>query len=251
MVTSQSSSVAYSEFINGDKWLVNYFLLKKDDSNGSLHNLVKLSELVMERSEAIDPQKFRDWKFAYLGLENVESTTGFLINFEKRPGQKIRSRSKIFYGGDLLYGRLRPTLNKVFLTDNGFGGGICSTEFFVLKVDQSKIPAIVLRFILASDYVLNQIKTFTAGAALPRISIGDFLNINIPLPDKKVMKEFEEKIVQLSIELHKCREFYLNSSKLVADLFSSVYLTKGGDRLNGGSASEERDKCKLEGSLPG
>ena len=222
----QIVTITHSELASSEKWLINYFLSKKTNDTYSDNNLVKLGELVSERNETIDPQKYPNWQFAYLGLENVESNTGFLVNFEKKLGKDIKSRTKVFYGGDLLYGKLRPTLNKVFYTNINFKGGISSTEFFVLKVDEKRISANVLKFLLSSDYVLSQIKSFTAGAALPRIHIDDFMNIRIPMPDPKKLAKLEERITKLNNEILKSREIYFNSRSLYKELYDSIVSTQ-------------------------
>ena len=247
----QFSSVPYAEFMHSDKWLVNYFLLQKKTQRQSAAaaHTVKLHTLVEERNEALDPQKYPAWRFIYLGLEHIESNTGFLNEVEIKLGKEVKSRSKVFYGGDLLYGKLRPTLNKVYKVDDDFsGGGLCSTEFFVLKVKEDKVPSGVLRFLLASAFVLEQIRTFTAGAALPRISAAEFMKIDIPLPDKGSMAKFSEEIVQLNREIARAREVYFSAPRLYRELFASVY--GEGEKGNSPLIADGGRKNELEGSLP-
>jgi hypothetical protein len=74
-------------------------------------------------------------KYLYLGLEHIESNTGnFITNIEV--GKNILSSKNVFHKGDVLYGKLRPYLNKVVIaTDDG----ICSTDILVLKTKMPKI----------------------------------------------------------------------------------------------------------------
>src|SRR5690242_891297 len=99
---------------------------------GTAYPSRKLATLVEERKETVDPQSRPEELFRYVGLENVESTTGNLVDFKPRYGREIRSRSKAFHAGDILYGRLRPYLNKVFLAEEPAADGLCSAEFYVL-----------------------------------------------------------------------------------------------------------------------
>jgi restriction endonuclease S subunit len=227
MVTPQTTVISHSDLEKSDKWLINLFLSKTSNIPLTIYNLVKLEELVIERNESIDPQKYPEWMFSYVGLENIEANTGFLTSLEKKAGNKIKSRSKVFYGGDLLYGKLRPSLNKVYLVDSKFGAGICSTEIFVLKVKEDVISPKVLRFLLSTQYVLSQIIAYTAGAALPRIHISDFMNINIPIPDKQVLMALEIQLEEFKIELSKGRDLYFNFNKRNEQIFYSFFAENG------------------------
>ncbi|MBL7707550.1 MAG: restriction endonuclease subunit S [Chitinophagaceae bacterium] len=244
---SNVAIISHTELETSDKWLINYFLSEPNNEDDAKYNIVKLEELVVERNETIDPQKFPDWMFAYIGLENIETNTGFLTNFDKRSGKEIKSRTKTFYGGDLLYGKLRPSLNKVYLAEKSFGGGICSTEIFVLKVREDKISPIVLRFLLSTNYVLAQIKSYTAGAALPRIHIKDFMSIKIPIPDKKKLSKLEKELNILNNEILKGRDLFLNSSQLNEQLFESLFVQKGSITI---LEKHKPNLIKLEGKLP-
>jgi type I restriction enzyme, S subunit len=64
----------------------------------------------------------------YVGLEHIESQSMRLL----RHGYagEIRSSSLQFYAGDVLYGKMRPYLNKVWVADFD---GLCSTEFLVFR----------------------------------------------------------------------------------------------------------------------
>ena len=66
----------------------------------------------------------------YVGLENMEKDGG-QISFQKV--DKVRSTKNIFHVGDLLYGKLRPYLNKhgVATLD-----GVCSTDILVFKANE-------------------------------------------------------------------------------------------------------------------
>ena len=67
----------------------------------------------------------------YVGLEHIESNTGiFLGSLEP---QEVKSSTFYFTEEHVLYGRLRPYLNKVLLPDFK---GHCSTEIFPIKVNK-------------------------------------------------------------------------------------------------------------------
>lgn len=84
-----------------------------------------IGDLVRVGRERIDPQTHPD--FPYIGLEDVDPHSLGLPRMG-RAGD-MRSASVHFRPGDVLYGRLRPYLNKVVSPDFE---GLCSAEFIPL-----------------------------------------------------------------------------------------------------------------------
>ena len=150
----------------------------------------------MKEKETVDPQAHPGDLMNYIGLENVESTTGDLVGFKPRYGKEIRSRSKRFYEGDVLYGRLRPYLNKVLVADSEIAVGICSGEFYVLVPRQDRVRANYLRAILSSEHVRKHVASWQTGSALPRLQLDDLLGIEVPLPPMEAQETFEEFLVR-------------------------------------------------------
>lgn len=167
-----------------DRWLITSFLDENDVTQLiPKTKMISLGDLLKERKESMDPQENMDTYFHYLGLENIQPFTGFLVDYHDKQGGEIKSRCKIFYNNDFLYGRLRPLLNKSIVI-NGITQGICSTEFLVFEINESKIHPLLLKYLVSSDIVQEQIEKYIAGASLPRIQAEDFLSIQIPLLDK-------------------------------------------------------------------
>ena len=128
----------------------------------------------------------------YVGLEHISQDSGHLYGDIKldNPGE-IKSLKNVFRSGDILYGKLRPNLNKVWLSDRN---GICSTDIFVVRpLNDGVLPALyayIFRSPVFNRTVLSQIK----GAQLPRIGWQSFANIEIPLPPLEVQREIVAEI---------------------------------------------------------
>jgi type I restriction enzyme S subunit len=71
-------------------------------------------------------KKNRDNEF-YIGMENIQSWTGKYVSTTEIDSEGI---CNIFENNNILFGKLRPYLAKVYLTENN---GVCSSEFLVLK----------------------------------------------------------------------------------------------------------------------
>jgi hypothetical protein len=173
------------------RWDVEAFAGTAHAAAESAYPLVRLGELVRESREALEPRRQPGRLFHYLGLEHVEPLTGDLVGFAPRRGSEIRSRSKIFRAGYVLYGRLRPALNKVYLARGPVAEGICSTEFFVLVPDAARIGPLLLRYTLASPGVVAHLVRLASGAALPRVALGDLLEVQVPLPPRPHQERIE------------------------------------------------------------
>ena len=126
MITNTISS---NDLFLKNVWSVQLFLPKEELQTNDEFKLTKLEKLVYERRENITLSS-SDQNVNYIGLENIEAKTGRISLFSPKQGEEIKSTCKRFYKGDILYGRLRPTLNKVYYNDY-FKEGVCTTEIIV------------------------------------------------------------------------------------------------------------------------
>jgi len=186
-------------------WSAQYFSMSNANNTSVLFPSVRIRDIVKERKETVNPQDDPFSEYTYLGLENIESNTRALFLPKIKTGAEIKSTAKVFRDGDVLYGKLRPNLNKVYLVDETTPIGICSTEILVL-IPQENIMAEYLAEILLSDDVKQRAESLTRGASLPRVQADDFLDIEIPLPDKATQKEMVE-----FIRHHREKWFYYRS----------------------------------------
>ena len=137
-----------------------------------------LSQLVtFKRSIATVSDEMR-----YIGLASITPNTGQLSDaVETATGQCIA-----FESGDVLYGRLRPYLNKVWLADSD---GVCSPEFHVMQPsDQRALRSEYLAVVMRTSLIVAQTKHMMTGNTHPRITNGDVENLLIPLADSTVQR---------------------------------------------------------------
>jgi hypothetical protein len=187
--------LTWAELERAGRWTVETLAAREGPLAVAAYPQVRLAELVTERRETVHPGRWPDFCFAYLGLEHVAPQTGFLEGFTPRRGREVRSASRVFRRDDVLYGRLRPYLNKVHLAAEPVACGICSGEFLVLTPDQERVRPLVLRELLASAYVADAVKGQALGSALPRLQLADLLAQRVPLPPLEVQAELEAELV--------------------------------------------------------
>ncbi len=203
-----------------DRWLINSLLSTNthQDIFGK-SKLISLNEVLTERKESIDPQEFTSKKFNYLGLENIQPFTGFIVGFTPKYGKEIKSRCKVFQTNDFLFSKLRPTLNKCTVIDESFDKGICSSEFLVFKIDESVFNPLVLKFLISMNYVQKQIENYIAGTALPRIQTKDFLSIKIPLIPKTLQDDLSLYLEDIN---YLYKQYFLKLNNYENDLNNSL-----------------------------
>lgn len=85
--------------------------------------MLELGEICDKINNNINPQD-NVGIVKYIGLENIESNTGTLVGDINSEYSLIKSAKTRFNKGDILYGKLRPNLNKVWQAEFD---GICST----------------------------------------------------------------------------------------------------------------------------
>lgn len=128
----------------------------------------------------------------YIGLENIVSQLGKLTGQTTYAApSEIKSLKTVFAVGDVLYGKLRPNLNKVWRADRN---GICSTDIFALRTDQSAVHPVFLETILRSTAFNTKVMEHLRGAQLPRVGWNDFSAIEIPIPPLEVQREIVAEV---------------------------------------------------------
>jgi len=125
----------------------------------------------------------------YIGMENIESWTGKYLN--NGSYNEIIGISNTFKKNDLLFGKLRPYLAKVFKCHSS---GVCSSEFLVLRCINNSMN--YLFYLLLSKSMIENINSSTYGTKMPRASweyIGNIIIPIPPLPDQRAIAEFLDR----------------------------------------------------------
>ena len=151
--------------------------------------MTELGEIFTLRKEQINPQN-QTGVISYIGLENIESNSGNLVGEVDTDIKSIKSIKNVFYKGDVLYGKLRPNLNKVWLANID---GICSTDILVLTSKSEHSPELY-ELILRSDDFNKEVLNGLKGAQLPRVSFDYMSKIQIPVVSADIQKSFIDQI---------------------------------------------------------
>lgn len=132
-----------------------------------------------------------------LELEDIEKNSGILLRKVYQKERKAVSNKNKFSKGNVLYGKLRPYLNKCYIADED---GYCSTEIVPMKLDKNVINK-YLQLVLMSPYFLNYVNEKSYGTKMPRLGTKDAQNSLIPLPPIEEQQRIVDKIEELFAKL--------------------------------------------------
>ena len=175
----------------------------------------KLGHVTERVTSQILPINYPDKEFLYIGIEHIESNTGMLNNANHQTGDDIKSNKNKFEAGNILYGKLRPYLNKVWLADRS---GICSTDIWVLRPIKNMTNGYFVSTFLKFQPIVDVLNSKTEGANLPRVKAYSFDKLPVSLPPLSLQQEFA-KIVE-DIESEKARQ--AESRKKLDELFNCL-----------------------------
>lgn len=136
----------------------------------------------------------------YVGLEHIESGNSVLKSFGT--AQNLRSSKFIFSEGDILYGKLRPYLDKAVITNKK---GICSTDILVFRPKNNVPAGFIVNLIHWSPFIEYAKKT-THGVNHPRTSWNSIRNFTCGIPQYEEQKEIASILSSIDEKIERERQ---------------------------------------------
>jgi type I restriction enzyme S subunit len=159
--------------------------------------IAKLGEIAVSRKEIVYPQQ-EESSTPYVGLEHIMSGEIRLRRFGNI--SDVRSAKMKFYKGDILYGKLRPYLDKAVLANID---GVCSTDIIVIKTKKDIIPEFLIYVLHSKKFIKHAISTMR-GTNHPRTSWESIARFKIGVPPLQEQRKIAEVLsaVDRAIELY-------------------------------------------------
>jgi len=137
----------------------------------------------------------------YVGLENIGQGNNLLES--KGNTSEFASTKNTFLPGDVLYGKLRPLLNKVWLaTESGY----CSTDILPLEPHNNILPSILLRVLSNYGFFWYAIAT-SAGTKMPRTNWSDMKKFLVMLPPLQEQQKIASILSGVDAYIQKNQEY--------------------------------------------
>ncbi|WP_158651304.1 restriction endonuclease subunit S [Pseudotamlana carrageenivorans] len=163
-----------------------------------------------------DKTKYSATNRPYVGLENIESNTGtYLGSLE---AHEVKSSTFQFDERHVLYGRLRPYLNKVLVPKFA---GHCSTEIFPILPGQEVLREFLFYWLM-SPLIVSKIDATWTGARMPRANMNEVIKFKINITSIENQKEIIKELTLLKIEIKNLESKYKNLINNIEELKKSI-----------------------------
>ena len=177
----------------------------------------KIGDVTIPRGVKVKPSDMADAPF--IGLEHVEAHTMRLLNLGK--ASDVRSAASYFAPGDVLYGRLRPYLNKVYRPEYE---GLASGEFIVFP-EHPYLYNPYLQYFLNQWEFVSYVTRLNTGDR-PRVEFSQFAVHPIPLPplpeQRRIVAEIEKQFTRLDASVAALRRTQANLKRYRASVLRAA-----------------------------
>lgn len=158
---------------------------------------VRLNLLIQSSKEKLD--EFSDVNLKYVGLEHMQKDTGIVAYGS---ALEVKSLKNVFHSRQILYGKLRPYLNK---HDIATFNGVCSTDILVFDTTSLSIPEYI-NFFFDQNTFIEYVVSNSKGINLPRVSESVILNSKCPLPPLPEQQRIVDRIENLFAKLDEAKQ---------------------------------------------
>lgn len=171
---------------------------------------VKLGDIAIEDRQIVQPDSLEALTRPYLGLEQIAAQTGHILNYET---SSIEGKSTTFAFDEshVLYGKLRPYLNKVAVPERT---GRCSTE--IIPLLPRGVDRDFLALLLRTEQVVSAAMSEKTGSRMPRADMDVLLNYEVSIPESN---ELQRRIAaQLKAQLAAVEEARIAAKMQIDDV---------------------------------
>ncbi|WP_214890315.1 restriction endonuclease subunit S [Exiguobacterium sp. s142] len=190
--------------------------------------------------ERIKEQVQPDGSEKYIGLEHMKKGGGIL---EVGSSENLKSKKIVFKKNDILYGKLRPYLNKHAHVNFD---GIASTDILVYRIEDL-ITSKFVNMYLDLPHVLKYAIENSNGINLPRVSPNAIDKLPIPVPPIEEQKRIVEKLEALLSKIEEVEEIMEETKELFelrrASLFEKAF---SGELTKKWRANNSNETAKLK-----
>ncbi|TQF71893.1 restriction endonuclease subunit S [Pseudoalteromonas luteoviolacea] len=157
-----------------------------------------------------------------LELEDVEKSTSRLLKRVRFSERNFKSSKNRFVSGDVIYGKLRPYLDKVIVADEA---GVCTTEMIPFRA-YANLDSRFLRLLMKTPYFIDYANNSTHGMNLPRMGTDKARLAPIliaPIEEQKLIVKKVDELMSLCDQLEQQTEASIDAHQLlVEELLSTL-----------------------------
>lgn len=175
---------------------------------------IKLGELLIPKK---NQSAFPHQRERYLGMEHVDS--GAMVSARYGKSDVAKANTFIFDNGDLLYGKLRPYLDKCVIANFD---GVCSTEILVYSIKNGYSKELIL-FHMHSPSFLNYVTNRGYGTKMPRVSHEIVSDFSISMPQEKEQSKILNRFLRLRTSMGRLEENIVLCRTMKAQIINQIF----------------------------
>ena len=183
----------------------------------------RLGDVLVRHNEVIHPGE-RTGEATFVGLEHIESNSGRRIGSLTIDLGRLTGRKPTFRRGQIVYGYLRPYLNKVWVAEFD---GYSSVDQFAFDVRPELADTDFIAAFMRSETFLRRSSIVTTTGQLPRIGTEQIAAVPIELPpvnvQQRVAADLAEKLAAADSARRAAEEQLELVSAMRASLLRSVF----------------------------
>lgn len=154
---------------------------------------VRLGDVMQRYNEIVHPGDRDAGEAVFVGLEHIEPGTGRRIGSGTVDFARMSGRKPTFRRGQIIYGYLRPYLNKVWIAEFD---GCSSVDQFAFEVSRDLASVDFIASFLRSEVFLERSAIVTTTGQLPRISIEEIEAVELELPPLAVQERIAGRVTE-------------------------------------------------------
>lgn len=183
---------------------------------------MKLSDLCCEDRTIIAPESAQAKQLPYLSLEYIESNTGRLLRDPSELAlDEGQSTTFAFDPRHILYGKLRPYLNKVALPTFS---GRCTTELIPL-LPRPHVSRRYLGWLFRRPETVAFAMQGKTGSRMPRANLKELLTLPVPIPkDMETQEQLADEIDAEMMKIQKAKAALQEQLALIEELSQRILI---------------------------
>lgn len=147
--------------------------------------ILKFGYYASIKSNLVNPENYMTYK--QISPECIEKNSGKLMEVKTVKEAGIISFNHLFFKDQIIYSKIRPTLNKVIIAPFS---GLCSADMYPIETDQNTKFTL---YTMLSKYFNSQVGMFVENRVkMPKINQTELSSVLIAVPNKDEQKQIAD-----------------------------------------------------------
>ena len=210
----------------------------------------RLGDVCERFRRTIKPNDAQASTYPYLRLEHIESQTGRIA---QSPADlftdTVKSNTFAFRPGHVLYGKLRPYLNKVAIADFE---GRCTSE--IVPLLPKGLTSEYLAMALRRNETVEHVMRATTGSRMPRADMAHLMSMSIPVPplpeQKRIVRALQERMEAIDSAKRAAEAELDAANAMSAAYLRQVFPAEGEELPSGWEWVRLGDVCEVNPRKP-